>query len=120
VKPGIALERLLAALQEDGITLEALRKKRVFCIANGNPHPTHTWSFLQCLTAELRIPAGLHILNASTWYRVSDDFVRQVDTDVDAIESSSSTLPTWETSERTRTTSEFRGRAEEGWRSSTA
>jgi uncharacterized protein (TIGR04141 family) len=91
----ITLEGLLAALRKDGITLEALRKKRVFCITNGNPHPTHTWSFLQCLTAELRIPAGLHILNASTWYRVSDDFVRQVDTDVDAIESSSSPLPTW-------------------------
>jgi uncharacterized protein (TIGR04141 family) len=91
----ISIEALFATLQVGRITLEELRKKRVFCIANGNPHPTHTWSFLQCLTAELRVPSGLHILNAGAWYRVSDDFVAQVDADVDAIESSSSTLPTW-------------------------
>ena len=91
----ITLERILQALGEDGPTLDGLRKKRVYCMANGNPHPTNSWSFLHCLTAEVRNKEGLHILNANTWYRVSDDFVQQVDADVAEIDSSSSVLPTW-------------------------
>lgn len=49
----ITLDQLLAALGDAKLNLQSLPKKRVYCLAEGNPHPTREWPFLQCLTAEL-------------------------------------------------------------------
>ena len=63
----ITLDRLLAALGGEEPTLELLRKKRVYCMQEGNPHPKQAWPFLQCLTAELTGIEGVHMLNGGAW-----------------------------------------------------
>src|SRR4029077_910475 len=91
----ITLDRLLAALGDAEVTLELLRKKRVYCMAEGNPHPTRAWPFLQCLTAELSGDTGVHMLNGGAWYRVSSDFVSQIEADISALVPSSILMPNW-------------------------
>ena len=91
----ITLERLTNALEGAAPSIELMRQKRVHCMAENKPHPQHTWTFLKCLTAELATPNGVHVLNAGTWYRVSSDFVQQVDADIAALKPSVVTLPEW-------------------------
>jgi uncharacterized protein (TIGR04141 family) len=91
----VTLDRLLEALGDSEPTLELLRKKRVYCMEEGNPHPKQAWPFLQCLTAELSGNGGVHMLNGGTWYRVSNDFVSQVDADISTLVPSSIPMPNW-------------------------
>ncbi len=91
----VRLDALLDSFEGEAPTLEILRRRRVFCMMEGSPHPRNVWSYLQCLTAEIPVDGTLHILNAGTWYRVSSSFVHDVDAAVDDIPATVGGLPVW-------------------------
>lgn len=81
----------------DGATpsMELLKKKRVFCVAQGHAHPTKDWTFLHCLTAEIKMDKELYLLNAGTWYRIDSDYAKQVDADLEDIQSATLPVSEW-------------------------
>lgn len=90
----IDLNRILQALEGETLSIELLKKKRVFCIAQGQTHPIRDWTFLHCLTAEIRM-GELYLLNAGTWYRVDSDYAKQVDVDLEGIQSATLPVSEW-------------------------
>jgi uncharacterized protein (TIGR04141 family) len=91
----ITLDRISACLDGEPLSIEFLRRQCVFAMADGNPHPVHKWPFLQCLTAEVSLKGATYLLNANTWYRVSRDFMEEVDQDLRTISTSDIVLPHW-------------------------
>jgi len=91
----ITLEKLLQALDGAPPSFELLKRKRVFCVAKGSSQPANAWTFLHCLTAELQVNGETSILNAGAWYRISRDYVKQVDDDVKTIASGALPLTDW-------------------------
>lgn len=92
----ITLDRMVDHLDGEAPTLELLQRKRVYCIAEGNPHPIHAWSFLKCLTAEVIVNSHMYLLNAGTWCRISTEFLGEIEQDLQTLlYSSPVALPTW-------------------------
>jgi len=92
----ITLDRILDCLDGEPISLESLQRGSVYCMAEDNPHPVHKWTFLKCLTAELNQDGSMYLLNAGKWYRVSADFVDEIERDLTALlPESPPSLPVW-------------------------
>src|SRR3569833_817621 len=92
----ITLDRMLECLEGEPASFEFLQKTSVYCMAEDNPHPIHKWSFLKCLTAELNHDGSMYLLNAGKWYRVSTDFVEEINRDLDVLlPSAAPALPVW-------------------------
>lgn len=91
----IDLNRILEVLEGETLSMELLKKKRVFCIAQGQTHPIKDWTFLRCLTAEMRMGNELYLLNSSTWYRIDSDYAKQIDADLEDIQSMTLPVSEW-------------------------
>lgn len=91
----IDLNRILEVLEGEALSMELLKKKRVFCIAQGQAHPIMDWTFLHCLTAEMRMGNELYLLNAGTWYRINSDYAKQIDADLENIQSATLPVSEW-------------------------
>lgn len=91
----IDLNRILEALGEVAPSMELLRKKRVFCMAQGSAHPINDWTFLRCLTAEITLDGQMYLLNSGTWYRVDSEYAKQVDADLEGIQSAALPISDW-------------------------
>ena len=92
----ITVNRMLDCLGGESVSLEFLQHTFVYCMADGNPHPVHQWSFLKCLTAELKLDGSMYLLNAGKWYRISSDFVDEVNRDLNVLlPDSPPSLPVW-------------------------
>ena len=92
----ITLDRMLECLEGEPVSLEFLERTSVYCLAEDNPHPIRKWSFLKCLTAELQQDGAMYLLNAGKWYRVSTDFVEEIDRDLETLlPASGPSLPVW-------------------------
>lgn len=92
----ITLDRMLECLDGEPVSLEFLQRTSVYCLAEEHPHHLHKWSFLKCLTAELNQNGSMFLLNSGKWYRVSTDFVGEVNRDLVALlPESGPSLPIW-------------------------
>lgn len=91
----IDLNRILEVLEGEALSMELLKKKRVFCIAQGQTHPIRDWTFLHCLTADIRMDNEFYLLNAGTWYRINSDYAKQVDADLESIQSATLPVSEW-------------------------
>ena len=91
----ITLDKLREALDGKSPSLEVLKRMRVFSIAKGSSQPVNAWTFLQCLTAELKVNGETNILNACAWYRISRAYVKQVDDDLKTIARGNLPLTDW-------------------------
>lgn len=91
----VDLTRILKSLEGEALSLDLLRKKRVYCVAQGQAHPVMDWPFIRCLTAEIRVDGELYLLNSGCWYRIDSVYARQVDHDLEAIQSAALPLTNW-------------------------
>jgi uncharacterized protein (TIGR04141 family) len=93
----VTLDRMMACFEGGVVTLASLESTYVHCYADENPHPLHRWSFYKCLTADLDLDGEKYLLNAGRWYRVSREFVQEVDQDIASLlqATSGSSMPEW-------------------------
>jgi uncharacterized protein (TIGR04141 family) len=93
----ITLDRMIDYFDGEAVSMAALQATSVFCCAEENPHPLHRWSFFRCLTADLDQDGEKYLLNAGKWYRMSREFVAEVDQELASLldATSASTMPDW-------------------------
>jgi uncharacterized protein (TIGR04141 family) len=93
----ITLDRMLDYFDGEPVSMASLQSTSVYCFADANPHPLYRWSFFKCLTAELALNGEKYLLNAGRWYRVSREFVEEVDQELASLleGTSTSTMPIW-------------------------
>jgi uncharacterized protein (TIGR04141 family) len=95
VHDDVNLDRMLESLQGEPPSLEVLRKRRVYCAVQGESQPSKSWTYLECLIAEVPYGGMIYMLNAGTWHRVDTNFAEQVKSEVDQIPRSAIQLPDW-------------------------
>jgi uncharacterized protein (TIGR04141 family) len=93
----VTLDRMISYFDGEPVSLSALQNACVYCYAEDNPHPLHRWSFFNCLTADLDFEGEKYLLNAGKWYRVSREFVQEIDEELASLlaPTSTSTMPIW-------------------------
>lgn len=93
----ITLDRMIDCLDGKKASMAFLENTCVYCFAEGNPLPIYRWPFFKCLTADIDLNGDKYLLNAGRWYRVSREFVDEVDREIKPLleVTSSSSLPTW-------------------------
>jgi uncharacterized protein (TIGR04141 family) len=91
----ITLDRMLDSIGSEPITIDLLKRRRVYCIERDTSHPVTDWPFLECLTAEVSLDEVKYLLNARTWYKIDKEFAAQVKADIDRIPRASIRLGTW-------------------------
>lgn len=89
----INLEGFLATVDDnEPITLELLKKRRVSCADEDHNYVFKSWSIHKCLYAEIDYN-NKYILNDAKWYKVSEDFVTKTNEDFRKLGRSSLKLP---------------------------
>lgn len=94
VHPDINLQGFLKTVESDtSVSLDLLRKQRVFC-ADADFKPTFkSWSVAKCLYAEVDYDGGKYILSDGKWFSVNSDFVAKTNSDYSKIPRSTLNLP---------------------------
>ena len=92
VEDDLHLPEFLAALNADPLTLEALKRAKVFMISASSDNATQ-WPAFRCLYSEIELNGKLYVLNNAKWYEIARDFTAQVLSDYRAIPHSTVALP---------------------------
>ena len=92
----IRLRDFLARWDYEGdLSIEDLKKRRIFQIDNDETTVTAKWTAHHCLYAEVALDSKIFILTEGSWYNVFQDFVQSVQTEIDAIPAYSKELAIW-------------------------
>lgn len=99
----ICLPDFLNSISEsdkNNLSVEILKRKRIFCFSAQNDQMIHRWSVYNCLYCETKGDSEdkTYLLSNGKWYEVEKDFSRQVDTDYKALrnQKTSFTLPAYQ------------------------
>lgn len=99
----IHLPDFLDSLSDDDknyLSVEILKRKKIFCFDAQNEQIKHQWSAYNCLYCETNddINEKTYLLSNGKWYEVEKDFSRQVDADYRELRSqiSTFTLPSYQ------------------------
>jgi uncharacterized protein (TIGR04141 family) len=79
--------------KQNDITLQALKRDKVFHWESSADNPRNHWSVYNCLVAELTHENSQYILSEGRWYRIDNGFQQTVDDAIAAISASSAPLP---------------------------
>lgn len=82
----ICLSNFVDSLSEENrnnLSIDILRRKKVFCFSAQSEQVIHQWSAFNCLYCEIRNDSDgkTYILTNGKWYEVENDFSSQIDTD---------------------------------------
>lgn len=72
----------------DELSLETVRRGRVFCISAETDTPRAEWPVYKCIYAEIDRQGKTFLLNGGRWYQVASDYVREVDQAIQSIQES--------------------------------
>jgi uncharacterized protein (TIGR04141 family) len=104
VRPDLRLTDYLAGLfrtfDPGDLDAEWLRPKKVYAV-DENGDSTYQWGIWRCLVAEVQLDGSTYVLDEGEFYRVSSDYVDDLNKAIDAIQPSSRAMP-----DTTRTTVE--------------
>jgi len=99
----IRLPDFLDSLSEDDkndLSVEILKRKKIFCFSAQNDQIKHQWSAYNCLYCETNDDSNekTYLLSNGKWYEVEKDFSKQVDTDYQELRNqiSSFVLPAYQ------------------------
>jgi len=74
----IHLDRFLEEVRDpESITIENLRQRHVYCIGDDDRH-IDQWPVYKCIYCELDVDNESYLLSGGKWYRVTRDFVAEV------------------------------------------
>lgn len=76
----------------DDVTLNALRRREVHCVG-ADDVDLYSWPIYRCIYCEIEQDEDTYLLSGGKWYRVSRDFVKQVNEDVKRLPKYPRTLP---------------------------
>lgn len=89
----ISFETFLETLSgEEEITLDLLRRRDARCIG-ADDVDLYSWSIYQCIYCEIDLEGDTYLLSAGKWYRLSKNFVQEVNDDVKRLPKYSRSLP---------------------------
>lgn len=88
----IHLPQFLKTLNEEEVTLDLLKSRKIFSV-DGEGTEINKWQAYRCIYAELAINGDTHLLSAGKWYRVTRDFVEEVNTFYKKIDRYTGALP---------------------------
>jgi uncharacterized protein (TIGR04141 family) len=79
IYPDIELVNFLKQINPRAeITLDYLKRKKVFCWSASLGQPIKTWSLFHCLYAEIQEGSDTYILNNGLWYQLNNNFVDSI------------------------------------------
>lgn len=91
----INLNGFLETVENNDITTDLLKNRRVSCV-DADHNPTfNSWSIYKCLYAEVQFDDKKYILNDGKWFNVNEDFVKKTNIEFGNIKKSSLTLPAY-------------------------
>jgi len=92
----INLEGFIGSLtRPDDLTLKELKRKKVACI-NHDGHEIGEWSAYRCVHAQLDRDGETYLLSAGKWYRLTRDFVADVNAAFESLTRYDQALPPYE------------------------
>lgn len=77
---------------DDVITIDLLKSKKIYSV-DGEGTEINEWQAYRCLYAELIVDGDTFLLSAGKWYRVTRDFVQEVNTFYKNIDRYTGSLP---------------------------
>ena len=80
---------------EGALSTKHLTRHRVYEIDGDEVTPVNSWSAHHCLYAEVTLADATYILTEGAWYKVNQEFVDSVQTEIDAIPSYTKKLAKW-------------------------
>jgi uncharacterized protein (TIGR04141 family) len=95
--PDINLQGFLKTTKPGiSVTLDLLRKRKVFCADADHKPVFRHWTLFKCIYAEIDYNDNKYILNDGKWFSVAAGFVAKTDTDFAKIPISHLPLPTYQ------------------------
>ena len=91
----ITMDGFLTTVTNDVITLNLLKKRKVFCADEDHNCVNRSWSVYRCLYAELDMNGSKYVLNDGKWFRIEPDFVSKTNLAYSNIASSDLSLPNY-------------------------
>lgn len=92
----IHLDKFLQELRDPGeVTISQLRQHRVLCIGEDD-RLVHQWPVYKCIYCELDVDKESYLLSGGKWYRVTKDFVADVNAAFASIPRYSTDLPEYD------------------------
>ncbi len=77
------------------ITIERLRQRQVFCIGDDD-RQINQWPVYKCIYCELDHDGDSYLLSGGQWYRVTKDFVQEVNASFDRVPRYAKVLPEYD------------------------
>ena len=94
IHPDITLRGFLSTVKDgQNISLNLLRKRKVFCADEDHNKVFRAWSIYKCIYAEVELDSQKYILNNGSWFRVDTNFVQKTNENFDKIPTSDLELP---------------------------
>jgi uncharacterized protein (TIGR04141 family) len=87
------LETYLAEVDIAGLTIDQLKRDRLFMFRAANPDVPHAWTIYKSLIAEIQRPGERFILSAGEWFKVAESFAEEIREIVDRIPVSTIAFP---------------------------
>lgn len=75
----LEIEMLLASFEDSVVTIERLKKTKVFVWYEGAEYPHGKWSVYTSLVFEISYKDQYYVLASGDWFEVKRDFVRHID-----------------------------------------
>lgn len=85
----------------DDLTIETLKKRRIYYYSTISELPFHKWQIFQCINCELTDRINTFLLSNGKWYKIAQDFVKRINEGIDKIPLSEIKFPEYsESSEK--------------------
>jgi len=81
LRADIVIQEVKDSFRQPLISVEQLRSKRIQAISALDDSVRHSWGADKCLYGELLLDNDAYCINNGKWYRISKDFVEQVNRD---------------------------------------
>lgn len=93
IYPDITMDGFLNTVDDDKITLDLLKKRKISCADEDHNCINRSWTVYRCLYAELDLESAKYVLNDGKWFRIEPDFVTKTNSAYSKIAISGLSLP---------------------------
>ena len=87
------IESYLENIDIAHLTIEDLKKNKVFVLKDDDTEPAYRWSVYSCLTFEITLAGKNYLLTTGDWFEVDRDFAKSIDKTLESIPIAKTHLP---------------------------